>query len=154
VSSQSGETEIYIPSINTGWASLIEGHAECMQEDINVLKVQTITVDQIHQSLSKDYAILKIDAEENELNILKGWVQDGVKPLLICVENKNFEIQHRLEAKGYKNFFFDGINMYFVLNHFFHMVSNFNPINLLEDNSFVLRPGTWIVNSDYTIKER
>jgi hypothetical protein len=96
VSSQSGETEIYIPDINTGWASLIQGHAEYMQEDINVLIVPTITIDQIHGSLSKDYAILKIDAEENELNILKGWVQNDIKPLLICVENKNLEIQRRL----------------------------------------------------------
>ena len=153
VSSQSGETEIYIPNVNTGWASLNQKHAEYMQEDVTELTVSTITIDEIHESISKNYAILKIDAEENELNILKGWAQNKIKPLLICIENKNLEIQHHLETKGYKDFFFDGINMYFVLNDFSHLVIDFNPINLLEDNLFVLRSGTWLVNNDYRMKE-
>lgn len=153
VSSNSDNIEIYIPSVSTGWASVNQEHALYMQEDITVLKVQCMTLDQIHTTLKRDYAILKIDAEENEQNILNGWTQNIVRPLLICIENRNSEIERQLKKKNYTLFFFDGINMYFVLSSYFHFVKDFNPLNLLEDNAFVLRAETWLVNNDYTLKE-
>ena len=138
---------MFVPQVTTGWGSLVEKHAMKMQESMETQLVNVITLDSIHLNIGLSYFILKIDAEESEKEILEGWLSHEIGPMIICIEGQNNEVKFALESYSYKLFFFDGINRYFVRTSFYEAVKSFNPINLLEDSSFILGGGTWLINT-------
>jgi FkbM family methyltransferase len=154
VSNTIGEGSFFVPEVTTGWGSLEETHSTRMKEDLKKEIVSITTLDDIHNDLKGNYFILKVDAEESERDIVSGWQSSEIGPILICIEDQDDRVRLLLESRNYKFFFFDGINSYFVKAVFYNAVQKFNPINLLEDYTFTLRDGTWLVNNDFRLKDK
>lgn len=85
--------------------------------------VQSITLDGIFRCIGLgEVHWLKIDVEGSELNVLKGWEKESIRPWIIVVEStrplsnetNHYEWEPLLINKGYKHVYFDGLNRYYV----------------------------------------
>jgi FkbM family methyltransferase len=147
-----GVTTLFVPAETTGWASNKKLHAEQMNEPIEEISVNICTLDEIHLQIKQNYFVLKIDAENSEYEIINGWRTPNISPTCICLEGGSRVLFDLLKTKGYVQYFFDGINTYFIKLEYYPKLMNFNPINLLEDNSFVLHSASWIINNEFKLK--
>lgn len=147
-----GVTTLFIPTETTGWASNKKFHAELMNEPIEEISVKICTLDEIHSQIERNYFVLKIDAENSEYEIIKGWRNPAISPTCICLEGGSQILSDLLESKGYIQYFFDGINAYFIKLEHYPLLVNFNPINLIEDSSYVLDSNSWMVNKEFKLK--
>ena len=149
---EDGTTSLFVPATTTGWASVQQQHAEQMNEPLVEHLVQTLTLDQVHRAVTRNYFVLKLDAEESELKILKGWTNLEISPTCICLEGTSPDVIALIVSRGYSPYFFDGINSYLIKDKYLPILTNFNPINLIDDNGFVLNTGTWLTSEEYKLK--
>jgi FkbM family methyltransferase len=88
-----------IPKFNTGLVNYYQAH---ISHKLNIdLKVMCLSIDSMN--IPKKISLVKIDAEDHELNIIRG-MQELIKkdkPTII-VEGKNFDISRILENIGYE----------------------------------------------------
>lgn len=147
VSDQIGKSFIFVPEITTGWTSLDEQHSMKMGEQLLRIECGVTTLNELHKEVMEPYWILKIDAEGSEEKIIRGWTDLNINPILILIEGRNQSVVELLVQKGYKLYFYDGINSYFVLFDLFPLLEEFFPINVNDDGMFRLAENSWLTNS-------
>ena len=144
VSDYVGEIVLFVPSQTTGWGSTKKYHALLMNESLSEFLVKVTTLDWLHEIVSRNYFVLKIDAEGSEDEIIRGWQNLIVMPTCICMEGNSEIANSQLITKGYKKYFFDGVNSYYIKEVYYSLLGDFNPLNLLEDGNFILGGNSWL----------
>lgn len=119
----------------------------------NSIKVPVITLAEIFAALDgQTPEFLKIDVEGMEGDVLKSWGQHSCRPKIVLIEavepNTNIRVDKiwssELFKRGYKEVFFDGINLYYLHEDNLNLGKNFLfGANVLDD--FVLAESSQFV---------
>jgi len=96
----------------------------------------------------KTVHFLKIDVEGSEMEVLRGFSFDEIRPWIVLFESVSTDADHNdvstecvnyLKNKGYHFIYFDGLNKFFAADEHPEMDAAFNvPLSVLDENSIKL----------------
>lgn len=134
------KAKLYVPEVTTGWSSLSLEHSSKMKEEISTLSVSCMDLSSLLLEARPNLFFVKMDIEGYESEVLQDW--NGLSgPALFVIEDNPWEpkvstIESQLLKNGYKVFFCDGANYYFVKLEFIDIVNNLRPINSSDHGRF------------------
>jgi FkbM family methyltransferase len=111
---QVGEKELFIVSNDGGGSTLIKNQNQ-------VLTTETVTIRTLDSLGLKNIGFIKMDVEENELNVLKGAVEtlknSNYPTILFESNDRNDELFDFIKQLSYKIVQVSGVNNMFLATH-------------------------------------
>lgn len=161
ISDMDGEVDFY-ENNKTGISSAIEDNAKSWQKESNFefkkLKKVAKTLDSVCTE-NKIGAVhfLKIDVEGFEINVLRGFSFNAVRPWIVLFESVAPTGKHEdissdcvtyLKSKKYHQVYFDGLNKFFVSDEHSELdVAFMAPLNIFDNQNIQLNNSHWLIHS-------
>lgn len=137
------KTFYYIPE--TGLSTASKEYAERHQKagwTIEERKYAVLTLAQVFEEIGeREIHWLKIDVEGMEDAVLAGWGENPARPTIVLLESTEpnsqaptwVEWQYRLEQRGYRFVYFDGLNRFYLHDDGHNLITRFHhPPNVFD----------------------
>lgn len=107
--------------LSSGREDIAQHHAKIGNQSREIL-VPTVRLDRVLEKMGREIHWMKIDVEGMELDVLRSWGGNPIRPWVIVIEStfpNTQEPTHHLwikevEARGYREVHFDGLSRYFL----------------------------------------
>ncbi|MFN8755198.1 MAG: FkbM family methyltransferase, partial [Burkholderiales bacterium] len=119
----------------------------------NEIAVPYVRLDEVFaQAGDQEIHWLKIDVEGGELDVIKGWRSEKVRPWVVLIEStrpltqiqSHAKWERLLLKKGYQFVYFDGLNRFYISNSHPELAEFFSSgPNLFDDFSLTRRARPW-----------
>jgi FkbM family methyltransferase len=162
ISDKEGETVFY-ENDTTGLSSGVEDNIRAWQNEsnfkFNKVRKTARTLDTVCAE-NKVGAVhfLKIDVEGLEINVLRGFSFDVIRPWVVLFEAVASTRDHRdissdcvayLKSKKYHQVYFDGLNKFFVSDEHSELDVFFQvPLNIFDSKYLRLNDSHWLIRSE------
>ncbi|MDP1845276.1 MAG: FkbM family methyltransferase [Candidatus Moranbacteria bacterium] len=159
VSDTVGDVDFYESEITERSTGNVKSAKACQEEygyKYKNSKKKSITLNNICKEQNVTQAhFLKIDVEGFEINVLRGFSFDTVRPWIVLFEAVSTTGEHEdisddcvnyLESRNYHQVYFDGLNKFFVADEHKELDAAFNtPLNIFDQPFVQLDSAHWLL---------
>lgn len=162
ISDSEGET-IFYENEKTGISSVVEDNIKSWENELNFefkkLKKNAKKLDTVcEENKVKIIHFLKIDVEGFEINVLRSFSFDRIRPWIVVFEAVNPIGKHEdissdcvsyLISKNYHQVYFDGLNKFFISNEHKELDEYFSvPLNVFDQADIKLNNSHWLIHNN------